>query len=74
MVSRDNVVGLVHAVAAGCADAGVVCSTVVVQETLVFLTDLLLQVESGFNEPVGNERLYLRIRMLWTRTKNQLKS
>lgn len=52
--------GLVHAVGAGGADAGVVRPAVVVQETLVLLTDLLLQVESGFDEPVGGERLHLR--------------
>lgn len=52
--------GLVHAVGAGGADAGVVCPAVVVQEALVFLTDLLFQVESGFDEPVGGERLHLQ--------------
>lgn len=64
VVSGNNVMGLVHAVGAGGADAGVVCPAVVVQETLVFLTDLLFQVESGFDEPVGGERLHLQ-RMTW---------
>lgn len=45
----DNVVGLVHALSAGCADAGVVGAAVHLQQTLVLFTDLLLQVESGFN-------------------------
>lgn len=34
----------------GLADADVVGATVEVQKTLVFLTDLLFQVESGFNQ------------------------
>lgn len=50
VVNGDNVVGFVHGVAAGRADAGVVRAAVVVQETLVFLADLLLQVESGLDE------------------------
>lgn len=65
--------GLVHAVGAGCADAGVVRAAVVVQETLVFLTDLLLQVESGFDEPVGHEGLHLQrtMSLKWSETKGK---
>lgn len=65
MVSGDDVVGLVHAVGARCADAGVVRAAVAVQETLVFLTELLLQVESGFHEPVRDEGLHLQRMMSW---------
>lgn len=65
MVSGDDVVGLVQAVGARGADAGVVRAAVAVLETIVFLTELLLQVESGFDEPVRDERLYLQRTMSW---------
>lgn len=50
MVSGDNVMGFVRGLGAGRADAGVVRAAVGLQKTFVFLTDLLLQVESGFDQ------------------------
>lgn len=60
VVGRDDVVGLVRGLGAGRADAGVVCAAVDLQETFVFLADLLLQVESGFDETMRHQRLRLR--------------
>lgn len=53
--------GFVCGFSAGHADAGVVGAAVDVQETFVFLTDLLLQVEGGFDQTMRRQRLYLRI-------------
>lgn len=52
--------GLVHAVGARGADAGVVGATVELQQALVFLAELLLQVERRLDEPVRGERLDLQ--------------
>lgn len=54
-----DVVGLVRGRGAGAADAGVVGAAVGLQEPLVLLTDLDLQVESGFNQMVGGQGLHL---------------
>ena len=67
VVSGDDVVGLVHAVGARRAEAGVVSAAVAVQEPLVLLTELLLQVESGFDEPMRHERLHLQTMTSWKR-------
>jgi len=50
VVDGDDVVGFVRGLSTGSADAGVVRAAVGVQKTLVFLTDLVLQVEGGFNQ------------------------
>lgn len=50
VVDGDDVVGFVRGLGAGGADADVVSAAVCVQKTFVFLADLLLQVESGFNQ------------------------
>lgn len=60
VVSGNNVVGLVRGLGAGRADAGVVCAAVGPQKTFVFLADLLLQVESGFDQVMRHQRLCLR--------------
>lgn len=62
VVSGDDVVWLVGALGAGRADADVVGAAVDVQQTLVFLADLVLQVESRFNQSVGCHGLHLHRR------------
>lgn len=61
VLSGDEVVGFVRGLCAGRADAGVVAAAVDLQETLVFLADLLLQVESGFDQTVRRQSLHLGI-------------
>lgn len=60
MVSGGDVVGLVRGLGAGRADAGVVRAAVDLQKTFVFLTDLFLQVESGFDQTVRYQSLHLQ--------------
>lgn len=50
VVDGDNVVGFVRGLGAGGADADVVSAAVGVQEAFVFLADLVLQVEGGFDQ------------------------
>lgn len=59
MVSGDDVMGFVRGLGTGHADAGVVGAAVDIQKTFVLLTDLLLQVESGFDQTVRGQRLHL---------------
>lgn len=60
VVRGDNFVGLMCGFSAGRADADVVIAAVDLQEALVFLTDLLLQVEGGFNQTMRRQGLYLQ--------------
>lgn len=59
VVNGDDVVRFVRGLSAGRADAGVVGAAVDFQKTFVFLTDLLLQVESGFDQTMRRQRLHL---------------
>lgn len=60
VVGGDDVVGLVCDLGASRADAGVVRAAVDLQKTLVLLTDLVLQVEGGFNQTMRYQRLHLQ--------------
>lgn len=60
MVGGDDVVGLVRGLGTGRADAHVVRAAVDLQQTFVFLTDLVLQVESGFDQTMRHQSLHLR--------------
>lgn len=59
MVSGGDAVGLVRGLGADRADAGVVRAAVDLQKTFVFLTDLFLQVECGFDQTVRHQSLHL---------------
>lgn len=60
VVRGDDLVGLVRGLSAGHADAGVVRAAVDLQKTFVFLADLVLQVESGFDQTMRYQRLHLQ--------------
>lgn len=59
VISGNDVMRLVGALGTCRADADVVGAAVDVQQTLVFLADLVLQVESRFNQSVGCHGLHL---------------
>lgn len=50
MVNGDNLMGFVCGIGTGRADAHVVGPAVHIQETFVFLTNFVFQVESWFNQ------------------------
>lgn len=59
VISGNDVVGFVGTFDASRADANVVSAAVDIQQALMFFADLVLQVESRFNQSVGCHGLHL---------------
>lgn len=68
MVNGDSLMGFVCSIGTGRADAYVVAPAVDIQETFMFLTDFVFQVESWFNQTMRCQCLDLEDSMSGTKT------
>ncbi len=60
MLGGDDVVGFVRGLGTRRADAGVICAAVNLEQTFVFLADLVLQMECRFDQTMRDQRLHLQ--------------